>query len=164
MVSFGVFNPVPIAKLPVINTERLGRIMSTSYSRLDRVKKAMIREISDVIAQDVKEPALDNQIISITDIDLSRDFAVGKVYLSVMGSSANPQLVADTLQQSAHKIQAIVGRRLKLKNTTKFSFYLDNSLERGSRVHELLKQLSDERVEEDDNSIEPAESTSETTA
>lgn len=122
--------------------------MSTSYSRMDRVKKAMTRELSDIIAQDVKEPALDNQIISITDIDLSRDFAVGKVYLSVLGSNSNPQQVADALQSAAHKIQSILGRRLKLKNTTKLSFFLDNSLERGSRVQQLLKKLSDEREED----------------
>lgn len=119
--------------------------MSPSFSRQDRVKKALIREVSDVIATDLKEPSLENKIISITDVDLSRDFSYGKVYLSILGQSASSREVVEALQRAAHKIQSTVGRRLKLKNTTKLSFHLDTSLERGSRVNDLLKQLSDER-------------------
>jgi ribosome-binding factor A len=114
----------------------------SSFSRVDKVKKALMREISELIASEIKDPLLDNQIISVTEVDVSKDFAVAKIYLSLLTTSANPEAILDVLNAAAPKLQNIVGKRLQLRNTTKLSFYLDDSLQRGSRVHELLKQLS----------------------
>jgi len=118
--------------------------MPREFSRQDRVKKAMIREISDVIASEVKDPRMADQVVSVTDVDLAKDFSHAKVYVSVFGSDEAKQLVLTLLDEYSPKIRTQVGRRLKLRNTTKLVFQIDNSLERGSRVTELLKQIADE--------------------
>lgn len=118
---------------------------SASFSRHDRVKKALMRELGEALASDIKHPLLDHQIISITDIDLSKDFAFAKVYLSFLTQpNTDKTPLLEVIQEAAPKLQGIIGRRLKLRNTTKLSFYSDDSLERGSRVHELLKKIADE--------------------
>jgi ribosome-binding factor A len=114
------------------------------FSRQDRVKKALMREVSDAIANDIKNPALDHQIISITDIDLAKDFSFAKVYLSFL-STQDPAPLLTIIQEAAPKIQSLVGRRMKLRNTTKLQFFNDDSLERGSRVTSLLEKIASER-------------------
>ncbi len=115
------------------------------FSRQDRVKKALMKEIGEALATDIKHPLLDHQIISITDIDLSKDFSFAKVYLSFLTQpNTDKTPLLEVIQESAPKLQGIIGRRLKLRNTTKLSFYADDSLERGNRVNDLLKKIAQE--------------------
>ncbi len=122
------------------------------FSRQDRVKKALMKEIGEALANDVKHPLLDNQIISITDIDLSRDFSYAKVYLSFLTQPDTDKTpLLDVIQAAAPKLQGVIGRRLKLRNTTKLSFYADDSLERGNRVTELLNKIANESEQQSDS-------------
>tara|TARA_B100000287_G_C20033077_1_gene543258 strand:- start:59 stop:445 length:387 start_codon:yes stop_codon:yes gene_type:complete len=116
--------------------------MAREFSRGDRVRKALMREISDVIATEVKEPAMLDKIISVTDIDLSKDYSFAKVYLSMLGTDDEKAAVMKVIEEYTPKIRTMVGRRLKLKYTTKLVFFFDDSLERGTRVSELLRQIS----------------------
>lgn len=120
--------------------------MAREFSRQDRVKKAMIREVSDVIANEVKDPRMADQVVSVTDIDLAKDFSHAKVYVSVFGDDQTQQMVLELLEEFSPKIRTQVGRRLKLRNTTKLVFHIDDSLERGTRVNQLLKQIAEEET------------------
>ncbi len=119
--------------------------MAREFSRGDRVRKALIREISDVLATEVKEPFLRDKIISVTDLELSKDFSHAKVFLSMLGSDEDKAKVMELIEEYAPKIRTLVGRRLKLRYTTKLVFRFDDSLERGTRVNELLKKIADEK-------------------
>ncbi len=118
--------------------------MAREFSRADRVRKAMIREVSDVINTEIKDPALEHKIISVTDVELARDFSHAKVFVSVLGDEETREQVMTVIQENAPKIWTEVGRRLKLRYTTKLVFKFDDSLERGTRVNELLKKIASE--------------------
>ncbi len=120
--------------------------MAREFSRADRIRKALIREISDVIATVVKDPLMADKIISVTDVDLSRDFSHAKVYISILGSTEAQNDVMALIEEFTPKIQSEVGRRLKLRYTTRLVFRMDDSLERGTRVNELLKKIADGEV------------------
>ena len=55
------------------------------FSRVDRVRKALIKEVSDIIQRHVKDPRISG-IVSVTDVDVSSDYSYAKVYISVYGS------------------------------------------------------------------------------
>jgi len=112
------------------------------FSRSDKVRKAMIREVSDIIARDVKDPALNNRVISVTDIDLSADMRHAKIFISVFGDDDVREEVMAVLQESQHQIRSELGRRLQLRYTPEIELRYDDSLERGTRVTELLNQIS----------------------
>jgi len=126
--------------------------MAREFSRHDKVKKALMREISEAITTSVKDPRLADQLISVTDLELSSDFSTAKVFVSIFVSKPNAEGGADAaiaeiltiLNEAAPKMQSVVGRRLQLRNTTKLTFHLDTSLERGVRVSSLLHKLSQE--------------------
>jgi ribosome-binding factor A len=112
------------------------------FSRADRVRKAMIREVSDILAHEIKAPELADKLISVTDVEVSGDLRHAKVFVSIMADEETQQQVLTILQEAAPKIRYEVGQRIRLRYTPEVAVHLDNSLERGSRVTQLLNQIS----------------------
>src|SRR5690349_20462427 len=76
-----------------------GSIMANraDFSRSDRVRKAIIREFSDILASEIKEPRLINHLISVTDAEVSNDMRHAKVFVSIMGDEATQKEVMEIL-------------------------------------------------------------------
>lgn len=112
------------------------------FSRADRIRKAISREFSDIIRHEIQEPALVNQVISVTDVDVSGDLRHAKVFVSVLGDDEKQRVIMDILRENLPKIRSEIGRRIRLRYTPEIHLQLDDSLERGSRVTQLLNQIS----------------------
>ena len=112
------------------------------FSRTDRIRKAIIREFSDIVATEIQDPLLINQIISVTDVDVSGDLRHAKVFVSILGEEAKQEEVMTVLEDNIGKIRYQIGQRIRLRYTPEIHLELDNSLERGSRVTQLLNQIS----------------------
>lgn len=112
------------------------------FSRADRVRKAIIREFSDVLVNEIKEPRLVNHLISVTDVEVSGDLRHAKVFVSVMGDEATQKEVMDILKECAPKFRYELGQRIRLRYTPEIDIRLDDSLERGTRITQLLNQIS----------------------
>lgn len=112
------------------------------FSRTDRIRKAIIREFSDIIKHEVKDPILANQLISVTDAEVSGDMRHAKVFVSIMGEESLQQDIMDVLVENRPKIRSALGQRIRLRYTPEIDIKLDNSLERGTRITQLLNQIS----------------------
>ncbi len=112
------------------------------FSRSDRVRKALMREVSDIIRREVKDPRLANEVISITDVEVSGDLRHAKLFVSIFGSEDVQSEIMEILKEWTPQVRSEVGKRIRLHHTPEIQFYLDNSLERGSRVTQLLDQIS----------------------
>lgn len=112
------------------------------FSRSDRVRKALMREVSDIIAREIKDPVLANRLISVTDVEVTPDMRYAKVFISVMGDAEVQQNVLDVLQTAQPQIRTEVGRRIRLRHTPEIQIHYDDSLVRGARVTDLLNQIS----------------------
>jgi ribosome-binding factor A len=113
-----------------------------TFSRHDRVRKALMREVSDIIATKIDAPELDGVVISVTDVELSQDMRYAKVFLSIMAPAEEQALVMEALQEAQPAIRHAVGQRIRLRFTPEVTLHLDDSLERGARVSFLLDQIS----------------------
>ncbi len=114
----------------------------SSNNRQEKVRKALIREISDIIARDIKEPELIDKVISVTDITLSPDLTHAKVFISVMGDPETIEGVMAILEENLHRIRQTLGQRIRLRYTPKLELHFDDSLERGTRVTQLIEKIS----------------------
>lgn len=112
------------------------------FTRSDRVRKALMREVSDIIAHDIKDPLLTNVLISIIDVEVTPDLRYAKIFLSIMAEPTVQEAVISLLQEHQSKIRSEVGRRIRLRYTPEIELKLDNSLERGARVTQLIEQIS----------------------
>lgn len=111
------------------------------FTRSDRVRKTLMKELSDILCRGVKDPRIEG-VVSITDIELPSDFSLAKVYVSVYGSEEQQKQVLEALKDNAPKMRKEIGRRIRLRNTPELLFFLDNSLERGSKITELINKIS----------------------
>lgn len=114
----------------------------SGFSRGDKVRKAMMREVSDIIRGELNEPALVNEVISVTDVVISPDNRHAKVFVSILGDDEKRETIMAVLIESQSKIRQHVGQRVRLRYTPEIEIRYDDSLERGSRVTDLLNQIS----------------------
>lgn len=115
-----------------------------SFSRVDRVKKALIKEISDIINHKIKDPLLADKIISVTDVDLSNDLRYAKVFVSVLGDTETREEILEILVDNQGLVRQEVARRVNLRYVPEIEIHYDDSLERGSRVTQLLEKIAQE--------------------
>ncbi len=112
------------------------------FSRADRIRKALMREVSDIIRREVKDPRLSETVVSITDVEVSGDLRHAKIFVSIFAEKEAQDEVMEILHEWTKVIRSEVGKRIRMHHTPELLFCLDNSLERGSRVTQLLDQIS----------------------
>jgi ribosome-binding factor A len=111
------------------------------FNRADRIRKAVIREFSDILNRTVKEPRLADLLISVTDVEISGDLRHARIFVSIMADEETQRDVMDILHENAPKIRSELGQRIRLRYTPEVDIRLDTSLERGARVTQLLNRI-----------------------
>lgn len=111
----------------------------SSNLRNERVRKELMREISDILRKEIRGLV---GVVSITDVEVSHDNSFAKVFYSVYGSDEQKEKSVNIINQNVSKIRYEVGKRIRLRLTPELRFIQDNSIERGSRVNEILEKIS----------------------
>jgi ribosome-binding factor A len=106
-----------------------------------RVSQAMKRELSEIIMRDLKDARIGG-LVSITEVECTADCHSARVYVSVYGEEAQQLSTIEALNDRVGLIRGEIGRRLRLRLAPEISFRLDDSLERGARVTELIARIS----------------------
>lgn len=115
-----------------------------SEFRLKRVESTIQHAVSEMIVTGVIKDHRVSSFISVTDVEVSKDTAYAKVYVS---SFENPQAVESAVKALNHAagfIQAKLGKKLRLRNTPRLTFIQDASIERGVRMIKKLDNLEHE--------------------
>ena len=102
-----------------------------------RVDEAVRAVLSEAIASEVKDPRVG--FVTVTGVKTSPDLRHARVYVSVLG---NQQARAASLEglRSAHGfLQSRVAAELTIKHTPALSFEYDESVDRGMRISQLLR-------------------------
>lgn len=107
--------------------------------RNERVRKELMREISDILRKEVRGLA---GVVSITDVEVSSDNSFAKVFYSIFGSEEQKEKSIEVIEQSVSKIRYEIGKRIRLRLTPELRFILDESIERGSKVTAILDKIS----------------------
>lgn len=107
--------------------------------RNERVRKELMREISEILRMEIRGLV---GVVSITDVEVSHDNSFAKVFYSVYGSEEQKEKSVHIINQNVSKIRYEVGRRIRLRLTPELRFIHDDSIERGSRVNEILDKIS----------------------
>jgi ribosome-binding factor A len=106
--------------------------------RMRRVNEAVREVLSTAIGQDLKDPRVG--FVTVTAVDTSPDLRRAHVYVSVFGDEESRAATLTGLFSSRGYLQARVASELRLKHTPQLDFRYDESIERGVRISELLRQ------------------------
>ena len=108
--------------------------------RNERVRKALMREISDIIFREIKDPQICG-MVSITDVDVSSDNSAARVFYSVYGDDEVKKKTSAALERHVGQIRHEVGKRIRLRKTPTLLFILDDSMERGAKMMDLINKI-----------------------
>lgn len=104
--------------------------------RLRRVNEAVRQVLSDAITQDLKDPRVG--FVTVTGVDVSPDLRHARVYVSVLGDAAAKEGSLDGLRAAHGYLQRRIAGELRLKHTPTLNFSIDDSIDRGMRISELI--------------------------
>ena len=107
--------------------------------RNERVRKELMRDISDILRKEIRGLA---GVVSILDVEVSHDNSFAKVIYSVLGSPEQIEKTKEIIEKSTPKIRFDVGKQIRLRLTPELKFVYTDSLEKGSRVSELIDKIS----------------------
>lgn len=118
--------------------------------RPERVAEAIKREMADIIAHRLRDPRLGG-MISVTDVEVTGDLSVARVYVSVLGSDDERDRVFEALTHTTGFVRHELAPRLSLREMPEIRFALDTSIQQGARVEDLLRRIaSGEAIPDDD--------------
>ena len=105
--------------------------------RLLRVNELLKRELSAIISREI---AFGKALVSVSHVDTTPDLKNAHVYVSVLAAAAGPAALIK-LEENRILLQNELAKHVVLKYTPHLAFHLDDSIERGSRVIEILQQI-----------------------
>lgn len=107
--------------------------------RNERVRKELMREISDILRKEIR--GLEG-VVSIIDVEVSHDNSYAKVKYSILGSEEQIAKDKEVIEKNTPKVRYEVGKRIRLRLTPEIKFVYSDALEQGSRVTELIDKIS----------------------
>jgi len=114
------------------------RAGSRRSGRLARVGEQIRRELADVLRREVRDPRVAG--ISLTDVEVSPDYAHAVVYFSCLDTAQVPTAL-EGLGRAAGFLRSQLAQRVKLYATPDLRFVYDESIERGDRLSRLIDGL-----------------------
>ena len=106
-------------------------------NRIDRVNSILKRELTSLIATEIRDPRLDI-LCSITKIRTSADLGKSVIHVSIMGDINHQKQALEGLVSAAGFLRVMLGKILVFKKIPELEFLLDDSLDEEERIFSLL--------------------------
>lgn len=110
-------------------------------NRMNRINEELKKEISNIINYNLKNPHLEGGIISVTKVVTTKDLRFARVYVSMINVKSKKEVLA-ILKKSAGFIRTEVARKVNLRTTPELVFLFDESIEYGSRIDSIIKDIT----------------------
>jgi ribosome-binding factor A len=108
-------------------------------ARTNRIDELLRQEIGAIMARDIADPRVG--FATITGVETAPDLRHAKVFVSVIGQTADRKDTIRALGRAMPFVRHELGKRLRLRRIPEFHLELDETLERGTRVLRLLDEL-----------------------
>jgi ribosome-binding factor A len=109
---------------------------SKSFHRTDRVSAQLRRELGAIVHSAVREHGLPS--VSVSDVEVTRDLAHAKVFVTALQAERSAEAVK-ALKTIAPELRYALGRAMKLRHVPELHFQYDDSVDRGERINNLLR-------------------------
>lgn len=108
-------------------------------NRMDKINEELKKELSVIIDNNLKNPHITG-IISVTKVKTSPDLRYARVYISLLNCK-NVKETLDGLKSASGFMRSELARRINLRYTPELRFEIDDSMEYGARIENILKNI-----------------------
>ena len=106
--------------------------------KIDRISEDIRREITNIL-REIKDPRVNNKIITVLKVSLTNDMSYAKIYISSMDGLNGTLVTVEGLKSAKGFIKKKLASRLKIKKMPELEFIPDNYLENTINMFKKLK-------------------------
>ena len=110
--------------------------------REEKINTELKRELS-VLLREIKDPRIPI-MTSVMKTEVTKDLKFAKIYVSVMGSEEEKKNALKGLKSASSFLRREISRRLNLRITPELNFVVDDSIEYGNHILDVINKISNE--------------------
>lgn len=123
--------------------------------RQEKLGELIAVEVSDLLRTRVKDPRVG--FASITHVEVSGDLRHAKIFVSVMGSDEEKKSSIQALHRATGFLRHELAGRLTLRFMPEIIFKLDSSIEQGTRILGLIREMEMQETPAGDEVVHESE-------
>lgn len=117
-----------------------------------RINMEVQRELSEIIRSGIKDPRI-HPMTSVVAVEVTPDLKYCKAYISVLGDEEAAKATVEGLRSASSYVRRELARRVNLRNTPEIKFILDQSIEYGVNMSELIDEVTKDLHDEDEEGL-----------
>ncbi len=106
-------------------------------NRIGRINEEIQRELSGLL-RTVKDPRLQNGLVTIVHVDTTSDLRYSKIYISALNKADEKEMMKG-LRSASGYLRRELGAALRLRYTPELQFIADDSIRQGAHILEMLR-------------------------
>lgn len=107
-----------------------------------RINEEMKRQLSDIIQNELNDPRI-TAMVSVTNVEVTKDLKYAKVFVSLFGNEEQKSSTLSALKSSLSFLRREVGHRVNLRITPELVLEIDESIEHGMHINDLLSKIKE---------------------
>jgi ribosome-binding factor A len=108
--------------------------------RTDRIDELLRQEISKALERDVTDPRIG--FVTVTDVETVPDLSRARVWVSIIGSDEEQKKTLTALRSAMPFIRHSLNTKIRIRRIPELDVRLDDSVQRGSRVLQIINDLN----------------------
>ena len=141
--AFRLYRPWRLSQVRTLGVICFGGVIPLMSRRIERVNEIIREELSKLLIQGLKDPRVTG-IVSITKVDTKPDLQHAKVYISILGADLQKRQGLEGLRSASGFLRRALRPQLSLRTIPHLQFILDDSIEQGAHILDVIRQLSAE--------------------
>ncbi len=112
--------------------------------RMIRINEEIKKVVSETINSGIKDPRVQDVLISVVEVDATNDLKTAKIYVSILADDNKRAEVMQGLKTANGFIRRELARKVNLRNTPELLFELDNSMEYSAKMFKKIDEVMKE--------------------
>jgi ribosome-binding factor A len=105
----------------------------------ERLEQIIRKEVSEIIQFKVKDPNV--SFVTVTDVEVTRDYSIATIYVTFFNRELGDDAQLQALNKAKGYIRSELGSKLTVRKVPELLFKVDDSLDKGNRIDQLLKHI-----------------------
>lgn len=118
-----------------------------AYPRTKRIGEEIKKIVSKALLAGIKDPRV-SSLVSVIEVDVTADLKYAYVYVSILATDKSSTLKG--LKSASGFIRREVGKNIKLRIVPEIIFKLDESIEKGLHMSNLIREINASKKEDKD--------------
>ena len=110
--------------------------------RGEKINTELNKELS-MLLREIKDPRVPS-LISVMKTEVTKDLKFAKIYVSVMGDADAKKNALAGLKSASSFLRREISRRLNLRVTPELNFVIDDSIEYGNHILNVINKINNE--------------------